>query len=95
MMQQHERVRLSSIAWHAVVLALTVCFITFLAALVGHASAAAVSLVSFGGTFIGCVAAAMYLYATIREDAGNEAMPWGIRWRGRGCSRPKRSKSGP
>jgi hypothetical protein len=62
--------RLSSIAWTILIVALVACYVTIVAGLIGVVSAAAVSLVSFGGAMVGCIAAMIYLIAATHDLRG-------------------------
>lgn len=59
--------RASSAAWLVVVAALAVAYITMIAGLVGFVSARTVSLMTFSGALVGCLAAAAYLITALQD----------------------------
>ena len=68
MMHNHRmHWRASSAAKVIVIAALTIAYLTIFAGLIGFVSARMVSLVTLGGTFIGCLAAVAY-FVTAMQD---------------------------
>jgi hypothetical protein len=67
MMHFRDHGRISSLAWLTLMAALIVCYATIFAGIVGLVGALTVSLISFSGALIGCVAALVYLVAAMRD----------------------------
>jgi hypothetical protein len=61
--------RISSLAWLTLMAALAVCYATIVAGLVGLVGAASVSLVSFAGVLVGCIAALVFLVAATHHGS--------------------------
>ncbi len=67
MMQFRKYGRVASLAWLTLVASLLVCYATIVAGLVGLVGAPGVSLVSFAGAMIGCVAGLVYLISALHD----------------------------
>ena len=59
--------RIASLAWWTLLAALATSYVVIFAGLLGEVSAAVVSLGSFSGAMIGCLAALVYLAAAMRD----------------------------
>jgi hypothetical protein len=73
-MHFHDLRVVTTIAWLTLIFALTASYAIIAAGLVGLVSAAIVSLGSFGGAMIGCVAALVYLASAMRKSGAAHSM---------------------
>ena len=67
MMHFRSHGRVSSLAWLTLIAALAICYASIFAGLVGLIGVLSVSLISFGGAMVGCIAGLVYLVAAMRD----------------------------
>lgn len=67
MMHLGEHGLVSTAAWTMLMATLVICYATILAAVLGLVDARDVSLISFSGAMLGCIAAMVYLVAAIHD----------------------------